>query len=545
MRDNIIYYLPPTFKSRDKQLKEYLYSIYINMPKMCEFQNCRKRASYGIKRNCPTRCKSHKENRKLASFICICSKARPSFNEPGETSAICCASCKTSTMVDIKNKKCVCGKKQPSFNEPGETNTICCASCKTATMVDIKSKKCICGKALPYFNEPGETTAICCASCKNDTMVDIKNKKCICGKSQPVFNEPDKTDAVCCSTCKTDAMIDVVNKKCICGKARPNFNEPGERAAICCASCKTETMVNVVSKMCLCGKAIPSFNEPGETTSICCASCKNDTMVDIKNKKCICGKTQPFFNEPGETIAVCCASCKTATMVNIKSKKCICGKAQPNYNELGETDAICCTSCKTATMVDIKNNKCNGYMNMDTNTLEPCPNKTRGNIKYKNYCTECFRRNFPLDPITFQIRSKTKEIAVRDFINANFEGFQHNKRLQTGHCDCTIRRSIDHRMLIGNTLIAIETDENQHKAYDEMDEETRYDDLFMAHSGKWIYIRFNPDKYVNAQGVCRNPMIATRLEALKKEIEKQIKRIEHEENTELVERVYMYYDGYN
>jgi hypothetical protein len=39
-------------------------------------------------------------------------------------------------------------------------------------------------------------------------------------------------------------------------------------------------------------------------------------------------------------------------------------------------------------------------------------------------------------------------------------------------------------------------------------------------------------------------MIATRLEELKKEIENQINRVEHEENTELVERVYMYYDGY-
>lgn len=77
-----------------------------------------------------------------------------------------------------------------------------------------------------------------------------------------------------------------------------------------------------------------------------------------------------------------------------------------------------------------------------------------------------------------------------------------------------------------------------------MDEETRYDDLFMAHSGKWIYIRFNPDKYINAKGILKNPMIATRLEALKTEIEKQLERVEREENFELVERVYMYYDGY-
>ena len=32
-------------------------------------------------------------------------------------------------------------------------------------------------------------------------------------------------------------------------------------------------------------------------------------------------------------------------------------------------------------------------------------------------------------------------------------------------------------------MVAIATDENQHKSYNKMDEETRYNDLFMAFSG--------------------------------------------------------------
>jgi hypothetical protein len=66
----------------------------------------------------------------------------------------------------------------------------------------------------------------------------------------------------------------------------------------------------------------------------------------------------------------------------------------------------------------------------------------------------------------------------------------------------------------------------------------------MAHSGKWIYIRFNPDKYKTRAGVSKNPHISTRLEVLKKVIEEQMKRIEKEENTEFVERIYLFYDGY-
>ena len=348
----------------------------------------------------------------------------------------------------------------------------------------------------------------------------------------PKYNYP-----LTCKQHKGDMRL--VSRICICGKAHPSYNDIGEIKALYCSSCKTDNMINIKDRKCKCGK-IPVFNIVGEKIAICCVSCKTDTMVDVKNKlKCKCGK-QSNYNNPGQKIPIYCASCKTDSMIDTFNKKCKCGK-RPIFNKLGEINAVCCASCKTETMVNIKNKKCIGLIKNDI--IYNCPYNTIGNKKYKNYCTECFRRNFPLDPLTFQIKSKTKEIAVRDFINASFEGFQHDKLLETSHCDCTIRRRIDHRKLIGNTLLVIETDENQHKSYDEMNEQTRYDDLFMAFSGKWIYIRFNPDKYKNKEGYQKNPMVSTRLDNLKIEIEKQIKRIECEENTDLIERIYMYYDG--
>lgn len=51
----------------------------------------------------------------------------------------------------------------------------------------------------------------------------------------------------------------------------------------------------------------------------------------------------------------------------------------------------------------------------------------------------------------------------------------------------------------------------------------------------------NPDKYKSKSGKYKNPEISKRLQESKKEIEKQIKRIEHDENTELLEIIYMYY----
>ena len=399
------------------------------MPKLCCHENCQNRASYALTYGNPDRCKEHRENRKPQYRICKCGKARPTYNEPGQTKAICCMKCKTETMVDVINKKCKCGKTRPTYNEPGQTKAICCMKCKTETMVDVINKKCKCGKTIPIYNEPGQTKAICCMECKTNTMVNVISKKCKCGKTIPTYNEPGQTKAICCKNCKTDTMVDVINKKCKCGKAIPNYNEPGQTKAICCMECKT------------------------------------NTMVDVKHKKC---------------------------------------------------------KANDETLCD-----------------------TRGNRKYKGYCARCFQYKFPKDPLSFQIRSKTKEIAVRDFINTNFDGWQHDKPLFTGHCKCTIRRRIDHRVLIGNTLLVVETDENQHKSYDTMDEEIRYHDLCMAYSGKWIYIRFNPDKYKSKNGKNKNPEISTRLIQLKKEIDKQIERIKNEENTEPLEIQYMYYDNYN
>jgi hypothetical protein len=96
-----------------------------------------------------------------------------------------------------------------------------------------------------------------------------------------------------------------------------------------------------------------------------------------------------------------------------------------------------------------------------------------------------------------------------------------------------MRRRIDHRKLIGATLLCIETDEFAHKSYDAKDEEIRYDDLYMVYSGKWIFIRFNPD----GKGVD----MVDKLSRLLEEIETQCMRIEKEENTELLEIIKLFY----
>jgi hypothetical protein len=392
---------------------------------------------------------------------------------------------------------------------------------------------CVCGMSQPFFNYVDEKRAMCCKSCKKDTMVDIKHKKCRYCNSRSNFNYKGEK-AMYCSSCKKNGMINVNSKKCICNSSEPTFNYINEKIPLYCYKCKNNGMIDIKNKKCKCGVRT-SFNYPNEKISLCCYKCKKTGMININSKKCQCKKSQPIFNYIDEKIPLFCSECKKNNMVDIKNKKCYCNKSIPTFNYIGN-NAQYCNNCKKDYMIDVNHKNCKGQNNTCT---------IRGNKKYKGYCTFCFQNEFPNDPLSFQIRCKTKEIAVREYINKNFEGFTHDKCMFTGHCDCTIRRRIDHRKLIANTLLVIETDENQHKHYDKMDEETRYNDLFMAFSGKWIYIRFNPDKYVNKNNVNNNPTISTRLTRLHEEIDKQINRILNDENTELIERIYLYFDNYD
>ena len=157
-----------------------------------------------------------------------------------------------------------------------------------------------------------------------------------------------------------------------------------------------------------------------------------------------------------------------------------------------------------------------------------------GSSAYDGYCATCFKQIFPNDERSKVIYMHTKEIMVRNMINQNFDGFIHDKPLYTGNCDCTHRRRIDHRKLIGNTILAIETDEFGHRGYDKKDEEIRYDDVYMIHSGKWIFIRFNPDSNVSKID------IQYKLTALVETMNECIDRIEQEKNMELIEIIKLY-----
>ena len=171
---------------------------------------------------------------------------------------------------------------------------------------------------------------------------------------------------------------------------------------------------------------------------------------------------------------------------------------------------------------------------------------TNCNPKYDKYCAFCFINLFPKDERSIKAVNKSKELTIVIRLIHRFEQqfeFAHNKPLRVDFDGgrCAKKRRIDLRTTIYNTIIAIEIDEDQHKQYVKTHEGARYDDLLMDFSGKYVFIRFNPDGFIK-NGEAQNPDLQTTLPALEAEVLKQVDRVNNYENKELDEVVDLFYD---
>lgn len=157
------------------------------------------------------------------------------------------------------------------------------------------------------------------------------------------------------------------------------------------------------------------------------------------------------------------------------------------------------------------------------------------NSKYEGYCLNCFIHLFPDKPNARNY--KTKEKAVVDYVIQQFPLDKYtwiiDKRIQDG---CSRKRP-DLLLDLGYQLIIVEVDENQHESYDCSCENKRLMELSQdVNHRPIIFIRFNPDDYVNKDkkvtscwgidklGICvmkktKSKEWNNRLETLKNQIE--------------------------
>ena len=251
-------------------------------------------------------------------------------------------------------------------------------------------------------------------------------------------------------------------------------------------------MIDVVSKRCEYDgcKTSPTYNIEGEKQARFCVIHKEDGMIDVVSKRCEYDgcETRPHYNIDGEKQARFCAIHKEDGMINVVSKRCEydgCVK-QPNYNIEGEKQGRFCVVHKEDEMIDVKNKRCK----------TPLCDIFIGS-KYKGYCLRCFMFMFPDQPNARNY--KTKERAVADIVLEHFTDVDWiADKVVAGGCS---RRRPDMFLDLGDQVIIIEIDENQHQDYDCSCENKRLMEISQDVGHRNIvFIRFNPDDYIRADG---------------------------------------------
>jgi hypothetical protein len=346
-------------------------------------------------------------------------------------------------------------KIESSFNFKGETRKFCNKH-KEPGMINVKDVICIyenCNKQA-YYNYNGTKEKLYCVKHKLDNMFNVKSKICDynnCPK-QAMFNYKNNIIGKFCFEHKEDLMVDVKHKHCIYDNCinRANYNYFG-KSILYCIEHKLENMINVSSSKCkfnACTK-YPNFNFSNQKNGLYCYSHKLENMIDVCNPRCL-------FD-----------SCKKI----------------PSFNYENNKTAIYCNTHKLESMINVKIIKCKTHL---------CD--TKANKNYEGFCLRCYIHTYPDKPTMRNY--KTKEQNVVDFINNSFHNLtiQTDKIIQDG---CSKKRP-DIQIDLGYQIIIIEIDENQHKTYDCSCENKRLMEISQDYKHRpIIFIRFNPDDYIN------------------------------------------------
>lgn len=377
-----------------------------------------------------------------------------------------------------------------------------------------------------------------------------------------------------CKDCSTK-YVNYVNVKrnhmCQdCKILRPSFGIRNSKIAICCSVCNklhhSGKYVSVVNKMCQdCGLVTPRFGEKGTKIPICCSNCNklhhNSEYVNVRTKICInCNLIQPSFGKIGTKKAICCYKCNikyhNREYVNIKDNTCSdCNVTRPHFGKEGTKIPICCRPCNDkfhkGKYVDVTHKKCNndwcGFRAVD---------------KYKGYCLNCFRHEYP--DHKFVRNYKCKELLIVDSVKQQEfyiyeDSVKIGKHVINWKFDKPIggsKRRPDIFYKFGNYYLLVDIDENQHRGYD--CEDNRLIQLLKDAGMNIVIIRFNPDSYINHEGnkvesCFRNTIHGTKLNKENLEDWGYRLRILHYymqkfiryPPTKLLTVLKLFYDGYN
>jgi hypothetical protein len=362
-------------------------------------------------------------------------------------------------------------------------------------------------------------------------------------------------------------MVNVKTKKCEyegCDSV-PSFNIKGSKKCRFCSAHKTVEMVNVKDKRCEyegCG-CIPTFNIKDSKNGRFCAEHKTNEMVDVRNNRCEYEGcySQPCFNIKGsKKTGRFCAVHKTAEMVNVKHTKCeyegcetiasygIPGRQKSHcfpHRQKGmirRPNAKCCHSkCKELAIwgTNWVPKHCEAHKTPEDKNLVERPCASCG-LMYvlddSNKCEYC-------NPESFEISRLAKQNALMSYLDCRgLSGESTDKKIDNGICGT---ERPDRVYDLGDKILVLECDENQHQDRACLCEQTRMVNIGQSFGGIPVYfIRFNPDDY-SPENDRKNPEELNKRYKLLGDLICDIKNNKHSMPQNLVSAIYLYYDGWN
>lgn len=535
----------------------------------CFHEKCKKRACYNLQgENTGLYCKTHKSSDMVSIVTKRCNmpdcNTVPSFNYPGEKKGFYCKSHHLNGMVDVINVTCAkedCNK-HPSFNYPSEKKALYCRTHKLEGMIDVVHAKCRHNGCLkiPSWTNPGESTKLYCGEHKLEGMVN-SHTTCLyneCNK-RPSYNNPEEISPLYCAKHALPQMINVTSKRCVvaeCGKV-PIFNEPGGKA-LYCATHKLDGMINVTKTLCAydgCNKE-PVYNISGEKKGLYCLKHKTGEMMDVRNAGCVyngCIK-RASYNNPGEKKALYCVDHKLQEMIYLNRKNCQAdgcdrrasygtfknSKVHCDIHRLeGEFKVTNCIKCKRVAMYGLP----------DERIAILCENH-HGKEHINLFDKECKTCHFEMildnDGICECCSIGTKQVRVKETIVKQFLMSKTNLKIES--CDKTIDTSCNHNRpdIVIDALyfkIIVEIDEHQHKSYTAECENVRMIMIHQAFGGTpVVFIRYNPDSYIDHQCAQQDPPRNIRLKALYSLIHSLMNNKEWHIP---LSKYYLFYDGFD
>ena len=302
----------------------------------------------------------------------------------------------------------------------------------------------------------------------------------------------------------------------------------------------------------------PAFNIKGGKRKFCVKH-KTAEMVDVKNKRCEhegCD-SRPVFDIKGGK-GKFCAKHKTTEMVDVMSKRCENEGCETRvlYGKPGHQASHCskhrqkgmirrpkakCVLCKELAIwgTNWVPKHCETHKTADEQNLveQPC---SSCNLLYildkENKCENC-------NPASFATARLAKQNALMAYLDArDLKGDSTDIVIDNGICG---KERPDRVYDLGDKIVILECDENQHEDRQCLCEQTRMVNIGQTFGGLPVYfIRWNPDDY-SPENDRKMPEDLAKRYKLVGDLIRDIKKNKITLPTALISVIYMYYNGWD